>query len=487
MQNSAIKILSSLLNKKDVKKLSKKINKITIFTSIFLLFVFVISYYLIKPYFYNYNLNKKLIEKEINNDFKVNLNINGEISYSFLPSPRLKINKISLDFENKNNKVFLEELNILFSPFNNYNLNNLNFKKLIISNEEIEIYPEDFKNYFMYLTKNKKKEVIIKNSTLFFLDEQNNKVFFRNLNYKEKFNKNLHTIDVKTIFSENDFKIKFKNIINGEKNLDIKIPKIDSSINIVFDSSSNLNNLKGKSKIKLSDNILVLNFEGKEKYKIYKSFLRNKFINSKLEGNISLADEPTFSLKLDINQINFRKLLLNFFPDEKKINFLDSGISKKVNGNINMYLKNTNSFIGRINDFSMQLIFENGDLRIQNGSAILPNNSKVNFNLFFTDNSNDPYLDFNINFYSENTKKFLRKFNIYESNEKEILILFQGKINLLSNKIKFKNIILNKREKLDRKDIITLEKNFNQIVLDDGIFGITDFFKLKKFAYDVLN
>ena len=117
----------------------------------------------------------------------------------------------------------------------------------------------------------------------------------------------------------------------------------------------------------------------------------------------------------------------------------------------------------------------------------MPNNSKVDFNLFFTDNSNDPYLDFNINFYSENTKKFLRKFNIYNSYEKEILILFQGKISLLSNKIKFKNIILNKREKLDRKDITNLETKFNQAVLDDGIFGITDFFKLKKFVYNVLN
>ena len=106
MQNSAIKILRSWLDKKDIKKLSKKINKKTIFTSILLLFIFVISYYLVKPYFYNYNSNKKLIEKEINKDFRVNLNISGKISYSFLPTPRLKINKISIDFKNKNNKVF---------------------------------------------------------------------------------------------------------------------------------------------------------------------------------------------------------------------------------------------------------------------------------------------------------------------------------------------------------------------------------------------
>ena len=45
-------------------------------------------------------------------------------------------------------------------------------------------------------------------------------------------------------------------------------------------------------------------------------------------------------------------------------------------------MKNTISFIGRINDLNMVLVFENGDLRIKNGSAKLPHNSTIKFNYY---------------------------------------------------------------------------------------------------------
>ena len=58
---------------------------------------------------------------------------------------------------------------------------------------------------------------------------------------------------------------------------------------------------------------------------------------------------------------------------------------------------------------------------------------------------------------------------------------------MLSKKVKFRNIILNKREKLDKKKILSLEKDFNEFVLKEGIIGLTDFFKLKKFINTALN
>ena len=64
MKNSAIKILKALLAKKNAEKLTKKLNKKTIFTGIFLFLVLVVSLYLIKPYFINFNINKQLIEKK---------------------------------------------------------------------------------------------------------------------------------------------------------------------------------------------------------------------------------------------------------------------------------------------------------------------------------------------------------------------------------------------------------------------------------------
>ena len=303
----------------------------------------------------------------------------------------------------------------------------------------------------------------------------------------DKFRKDTHYINLKSFFSKNKIIVKFKNNINGKKNLNVKLPQINSNIKVSFDPTSSMKGVKGKSKIKLFENILVINFEGKNKYKIYESFLRSKFLNSKIDGSISLVDSLFFNLNLQINKVNFRKLIFHYFPDGKENNLFNSGLIKKINGKFNITIKNTDSFIGRINDLNMNLIFENGDIRVQNGSAILPHDSKINFNFLFTENLTNPFIDFNINFNSQNTKKILRKLNIYEKLARESTLSLQGKIDVEKNKIRFKNIILNTREKLDRKDVLNIEKNFNKFVLNEGVIGIIDFFKLKKFAQEILN
>ena len=487
MQNSATKIIKFILNKKNVEKLYKNLSKQTVIPLILLSVLFIFSYYFLKPYFYKYDSNIKVIEKKIKGEFKLDIKINGKISYSFLPSPRIKIKKSELNFNNKKNPILLEEINILIPVFNNKKLKDINFKKFYVENTTIEIYSSDFKDYFIYLTKIKNKDILFKNSSLFFLDDQKNKVLFEDFYFSDKLRNNTHHIDFKSFFSNNKIKVKFKNNIDGKKNLDIEFPQIDSNIKISFDPSSSLENVKGKSKIKLFDNILIVNFEGKNKFKIYESFLRSKFLNSKIDGDISLIENLMFNLNLQINQINFRKLIFHYFPEGKENNIFNSGLSKKINGKLNILIKNTDSFIGRINDLKMKLIFENGDIRVQSGSAILPYKSKINFNFLFTENLTNPFIDFNINFNSQNTNKILRRFNIYEKFNKETSLSLQGKIDVEKNRIKFKNIILNNREKLDRKDILDVEKKFNQFVLNEGIIGITDFFRLKKFTKQILN
>ena len=487
MQNSATKIIKFILNKKNVEKLYKNLSKQTVIPLILLSVLFIFSYYFLKPYFYKYNSNIKVIEKKIKEEFKFDIKINGKISYNFLPSPRIKIKKSELNFNNKKNPILLEEINILIPVFNNKELKDINFKKFYVENSTTEIYSSDFKDYFIYLTQIKNKDILFKNSSIFFLDDQKNKVLFKDFYFSDKLRNNTHHIDLKSFFSENKIKIKFKNIIDGKKNLDIGLPQIDSNIKVSFNPSSSLEGVKGKSKIKLFDNILIINFEGKNKFKIYESFLRSKFLNSKIDGDISFIENLMFNLNLQINQINFRKLIFHYFPEGKENNIFNSGLSKKINGKLDISIKNTDSFIGRINDLKMKLIFENGDIRVQSGSAILPHNSKINFNFLFTENLTNPFIDFNINFNSQNTNKILRRFNIYEKFNKETSLSLQGKIDVEKNRIRFKNVILNNREKLDRKDILNIEKKFNQFVLNEGIIGITDFFRLKKFTKQILN
>ena len=46
------------------------------------------------------------------------------------------------------------------------------------------------------------------------------------------------------------------------------------------------------------------------------------------------------------------------------------------------------------------------------------------------ENLTKPFIDFNINFNSQNTNKILRRFNIYEKFNKETSLSFQGKIDV---------------------------------------------------------
>ena len=60
----------------------------------------------------------------------------------------------------------------------------------------------------------------------------------------------------------------------------------------------------------------------------------------------------------------------------------------------------------------MKLIFENGDIKIQNGSAIFqPHNSKINFNFLFTEKGLI-HLRFSLILTPENTNKILRRFKL---------------------------------------------------------------------------
>ena len=68
----------------------------------------------------------------------------------------------------------------------------------------------------------------------------------------------------------------------------------------------------------VSGSILLINFEGKDDFKIFNSYLRNKFINTKIDGKISFTDPFNFDLNLDVNQINL-KIIKNGWSGRKAL------------------------------------------------------------------------------------------------------------------------------------------------------------------------
>ena len=209
MQNSATKIIKFILNKKNVEKLYKNLSKQTVIPLILLSVLFIFSYYFVKPYFYKYNSNIKVIEK-IKEEFKLDIKINEKYQ-QFLPSPRIKIKKSEISFNNKKNPVLFDEIKILIPVLNNKKLKDINFKKFYVENSTIEIHSNDFKDYFTYLTKIKNKDILFKNSSLFFLDDQKNKVLFKDFYFRDKLRNNTHHVDLK-VFSENKIKLNLETI-----------------------------------------------------------------------------------------------------------------------------------------------------------------------------------------------------------------------------------------------------------------------------------
>jgi hypothetical protein len=384
----------------------------------------------------------------------------------------------------KGKKTEINKSYILLSPFELKNFKNLKLEKFLISNEKIKIHPKEFKNYFVYFTILKKENMILKNCELSFVDLRGGEVIvFSNVNLNEKFKNDKHQIKLNTIFSNSRIKIKFLNHLKGKKYFKIEIPNLDASLDIIFNEGSNLKTLSGQLKLNLIKSILLLNFKdfgGKRDFLISDSFFRDDFINSKIDGKILLKNDFSFDLNLVINQIHLRKFLLYYFSQEQNKPPVISTLSKKINGKIKVYNRSSSSFMGKISDSKMLILLENGDLKIENGSANLGKDNNINFNVSFEEDNADPKLLFSINFLSNDPKKFFKKFE-YDFNEVQFSSFAKGLIYPKEKKIKFKNIVINNNQKISKKDILNIEKNFNQYVISDSILDLFDFFKIKKF------
>ena len=86
---------------------------------------------------------------------------------------------------------------------------------------------------------------------------------------------------------------------------------------------------------------------------------------------------------------------------------------------------------------------------------------------------------FKNNIFIDNSKTFFNKFGIYNKNKKAENIFISGMFNLTKPKIFLDEI--NIGENLKKDDIIFYQKEFNQIVLENGYSSLFKFYNLKEF------
>ena len=479
MKVTPTKIIEQLLKKK-IFNPQQFFNKKFFFIGVALIFLTLFLVYFLKPFYFDYNTKKDIIQKKISDQFKLKTQINGNISYSAIPIPTIIIENIKLNLaKDSSDTVEVKKVLIRTSINKISSINQLEFKKIIFENQNIKISPSHLRQIFTFFTYHKKGQVIFKNSKVIFRDNQKNIINFDNINLNDKFKNDKHVINAKINFSNNDVKINFENLIDSEKSLKIKIPSLKQNLEINFDKQSTLKKLSGDLKLNIFNSILLLNFKGKDSFEISNSYLRSKYLNSKINGKISFKDPFNFNVNLDINQINFRKLFKN------NENIKNQKISKKINGTMNVKIKSLDTLFGKLKDTKMKLNFQNGDLKISGITANLPFESTFNSNLRILLNNKKPIIEYKVNFSSANAKKFLRKLSIYDFSQKKASWYSEGVIDIKNRKINIKKLLKDQVRITNKNQIKLLEDSFNKNVIDDEIIGIFDTFKFKKFLKEI--
>ena len=85
-----------------------------------------------------------------------------------------------------------------------------------------------------------------------------------------------------------------------------------------------------------------------------------------------------------------------------------------------------------------------------------------------------------------NKKRFLKKFSIKTKDKSETLSLkVEGNLNILSNKINFKNISMNKDYEASKEDLSYFKDNFETIIFDESFFKIFDYEKFKRLILEI--
>ena len=253
----------------------------------------------------------------------------------------------------------------------------------------------------------------------------------------------------------------------------------------LLNSKSLKNSKTGNLLFKKGKNRLTATFDYKNDKFIFKqSKIRNDFLNGEIKGTITLLPFFNFDLDVDFKGINFQKFynLISKITTNNKTNFLK--VNEKINGKLDLSSEKIYSRYGLFNSFETRLQFINGNILIE---QLLLNLGKLGAaDITGTVNNTDKFsnLRFENNIYIDNQKRFYRKFGVYNKKKEAANIFVSGNFDLENLKMRFYEI--SNTEKFSEEDVEYIEKEFNDLLLDDGYKTFFDYLKLKEFLKIIL-
>lgn len=468
IKKTIFKVENKTNDKFHVSKFSKYL-----ISAIVVLFIYI--FYLSIPLLYDKNWIQNKIVTELGNEFNINLGNSFDFSYRILPKPHYLIR------DSKTSLAEIKTLNVFISQNNFFNKDSIRINEVVIEEANFSLLSNDLKPLYKD-SENKfsKKKIKINDSNVFFKNNLNEVISIIKISNAFLFfdEKNLFNLfDLKGEIFNIPFKLKYENVLNLRKQIEINAPDLKLKvINDFFKKDENLSS--GISNISILSSSINTKFNIKDQIAIFQSD-GSRIYNSKINYNGQLAINP-FDLNLKINLYDYK--ISNLFTPNSIINeFIKSGLL--FNENISVQT------LVNIKSTKKDEIFNEAklELRILNGKISFDKSVFINNNIGLMEISNsDLFLDNDKLFLSSNLSidikdidKLYSFLNTSKNSRKNIRNI---KLNIiydfLSNQIELKNI------KINDNDVSSQFNNIAEGFIDINSNNLT---KSRKLLNELIN
>jgi len=412
--------------KKYLNSWQKSVDK-KIFFSLISTVIIVIGYFLL-PAFYDQAKIKDQLKDKILQEYNFEVKLDESFEYGLFPRPHFFIKDLEIKNDSKSISTS-KYTKIYISSKNNFEFNKIKIKNLSFLETEFRIDKSNI-NFFANLLKNEStnKNIKFTRNKLFYLDENENMIFFSELS---KLNYFYH----ENLLNKLNAKIEIFNLpVSLKANYDTvkkifftKLDIVSLKLNIVNNSTFKTNLLEGEL------NINYLNKDLRFKYDLKDKNLNFNTANQKFTGEINIV--PFFlSSNINLDNVNIKEIFKN---DSLVINLLKSEIlnNKNFNGRIDIVMDGLND-LNHIDRIKFEIKFEEGEIFFSNLNFIFKDSV-----IFNVDNVSS-ILD-------EDGLKFIGSINIGFKNMQNFYSHFQIIRNYRKNIDKItSNFIFNFDEKL---------------------------------------
>ena len=433
IKKTIFKVENKTNNKFHVSKFSKYL-----ISAIVVLFIYI--FYLSIPLLYDKNWIQNKIVTELGNEFNINLGNSFDFSYRILPKPHYLIR------DSKTPLAEIKTLNVFISQNNFFNKDSIRINEVVIEEANFSLLSNDLKPLYKD-SENKfsKKKIKINDSNVFFKNNLNEVISIIRISNAYLFfdEKNLFNLfDLKGEIFNIPFKLKYENVLNLRKQIEINAPDLKLKvINDFFKKDENLSS--GISNISILSSSINTKFNIKDQIAIFQSD-GSRIYNSKIDYNGQLALNP-FDLNLKINLYDYK--ISNLFTPNSIINeFIKSGLLFNENISVQTLVNIKSTKKDEIfNEAKLELRILNGKISFDK-SVFINNNiglMKISNSDLFLENDK-LFLSSNLSIDIKDIDKLYSFLNTSKNSRKNIRNI---KLNIiydfLSNQIELNNIKIN--------------------------------------------